>query len=269
MSTSISRLRKNLKHIGPGFIKRRVLASLSDARLRNISRDFSRTFEPSVARSPKQKSLSYAVRYSVFSEEMGYENQNAFLLEKDKFDEYAIHCILEHRETSKIAGTIRLISPQNEEQLLPMQTFYKKEFFPEALTPDDLRSELMVEVSRLAVPIEFRRANSKDTFRQQFAENKLSKYDKECFPFIAIGLYLSAASLAFNQGINHAFVMMEPRLARSMRFLGIKYIKIGPTIDYHGQRAPYYINAQLLLKDLAPSFKYMLKDIQTQVQKQM
>ena len=100
-------------------------------------------------------------------------------------------------------------------------------------------------------------------------ETTYSEKELRCFPFIAIGLYLTAASLALSQGIRHAFVMMEPRLARSMRFIGIKFVQIGPTIDYHGQRAPYYINAELLLKNLTPGFKYMLKDIQSQVNKQI
>lgn len=261
MTAPISRIRKNLQHIGPGFIKRRVLASLSDAKLRNISRDFSKVFAPSVARSPKHKALSYALRYSVFSEEMGYENQNAFLLEKDKFDEYALHCILEHRATNKVAGTIRLVSPQSEEQLLPMQLFYKEEYFSEALTPYDFRSELMVEVSRLAVPIEFRRANTKDTFRKQFAENKLTKYDKDCFPFIAIGLYFMAISVALSNNIRHAFMMVEPRLARSLKFIGLSLVQIGPVSEYFGVRAPYYLRVNTLPFKLRKGYYSLFSNI--------
>ena len=94
-----------------------------------------------------------------------------------------------------------------------------------------------------------------------YSENEL-----RCFPFIAIGLYFSAAALAMKQGIKHAYVMMEPRLARSMRFIGIKFEQIGPVIDYHGRRAPYYINQELLLKNLTPGFAVMLKHIQKSIQ---
>jgi len=55
--------------------------------------------------------------------------------------------------------------------------------------------------------------------------------------------------------------MMEPRLARNMGFVGIKFRQIGPVVDYHGRRAPYYINAELLHAHLARGFKMMLKNI--------
>merc|ERR1712000_558751 len=97
-----------------------------------------------------------------------------------------------------------------------------------------------------------------------YSENEL-----RCFPFIAIGLYFSAAALAMKQGIQHAYVMMEPRLARSMRFIGIKFDQIGPVIDYHGRRAPYYINQPILLKNLSRGFKTMLSHISRNVNKQL
>ena len=118
---------------------------------------------------------------------------------------------------------------------------------------------------RLAVPSRFRR-RAMDKFdgaatgvinTQTYSEKEL-----RCFPFIAVGLYFSAASLAMRNNIQHAYVMMEPRLARSMRFVGIKFEQIGPVVDYHGRRAPYYINQSMLLKSLSPGFKTMLTHIQ-------
>ena len=62
--------------------------------------------------------------------------------------------------------------------------------------------------------------------------------------------------------------MMEPRLARSMRFVGIKFDQIGPVVEYHGKRAPYYINLNLLTKSLRPGFAKMLADILRSIEKQ-
>jgi N-acyl amino acid synthase of PEP-CTERM/exosortase system len=88
-----------------------------------------------------------------------------------------------------------------------------------------------------------------------------SDTELRCFPFIAVGLYFAAAALALENDIKHAYVMMEPRLARSMGFVGIKFKQIGPVVDYHGKRAPYYINQELLNTKLSPSFLRMLTDI--------
>ena len=68
------------------------------------------------------------------------------------------------------------------------------------------------------------------------------------------------------EGIQHTYVMMEPRLARSMSFVGIKFEQLGPVVDYHGKRAPYYINPKLLVDNLTPGFKNMLNKIQSNIQ---
>jgi N-acyl amino acid synthase of PEP-CTERM/exosortase system len=72
---------------------------------------------------------------------------------------------------------------------------------------------------------------------------------------------MSAASIAIDSGIEHAYVMMEPRLARSMKFIGIKFIQIGEPIEYHGLRVPYYINPQIFLDNLSPSFTYLYNSV--------
>jgi N-acyl amino acid synthase of PEP-CTERM/exosortase system len=62
--------------------------------------------------------------------------------------------------------------------------------------------------------------------------------------------------------------MMEPRLARSLRFVGIPFQQVGPVVEYHGKRAPYYISRHLLMSGLTPGFKRMLKNIEKKVNSQ-
>ena len=59
--------------------------------------------------------------------------------------------------------------------------------------------------------------------------------------------------------------MMEPRLARSLRFVGISFEKVGPIVEYHGQRAPYYISRNLLMTGLTPGFKKILNNIDKKI----
>ena len=80
---------------------------------------------------------------------------------------------------------------------------------------------------------------------------------------------MSAASLALKAGKKHAFVMMEPRLARSMKFVGIKFIQLGKPVDYHGLRAPYYINAEIFLSNLTAGFKKLFKSIESDMERQI
>jgi N-acyl amino acid synthase of PEP-CTERM/exosortase system len=62
--------------------------------------------------------------------------------------------------------------------------------------------------------------------------------------------------------------MMEPRLARSLRFVGIPFEQVGPVVEYHGKRAPFYISQELLMTGLSPGFKNMLKNIDKKIEQQ-
>mgnify|MGYP003634997006 FL=1 len=67
--------------------------------------------------------------------------------------------------------------------------------------------------------------------------------------------------MSMETGVKHVYVMMEPRLARSMKFVGINFIQLGEAIDYHGLRAPYYISADMFMENLSPGFKCLYRAI--------
>ena len=71
------------------------------------------------------------------------------------------------------------------------------------------------------------------------------------------------------QLVKHVYVMMEPRLARSMKFVGIHFIQLGEAIDYHGLRAPYYINSTIFMENLSPGFKCLYKEISRDISKHL
>jgi chromosome condensin MukBEF ATPase and DNA-binding subunit MukB len=55
---------------------------------------------------------------------------------------------------------------------------------------------------------------------------------------------------------------MEPRLARSLDFVGIHFTQLGPVIDYHGKRAAYYVDSRELRKNLSLGYKKFLEMIE-------
>ncbi len=234
-----------------------------------ICSHFSTYLGPMIAVTTEQKEHVFRIRHNVYCEELNFENIRDNGLETDEFDDFSQYCLIHHNSSNRFAGTVRLVTPSNEGELLPIEKYCLDSITNNELDPRKFDRNEVCEISRLAVPHEFRRRQM-DQFAgaatgaintKTYSENEL-----RCFPFIAIGLYFSAAALAMKQGIKHAYVMMEPRLARSMRFIGIKFEQIGPVIDYHGRRAPYYINQELLLKNLTPGFAVMLKHIQKSIQ---
>ena len=244
------------------------LEKLQEAKF--ISKHFSDFLEPVVAQSQSTRDQSYTIRHNVYCEELGFEPLRSDKLEKDEFDTFSSPCLIKHRRSGHYAGTVRLVRPQSEEQLLPIEKFCLDSITHETLNPRNFARQDICEISRLAVPLEFRKRQM-DKFSGAaigvINEHTYSENELRCFPFISIGLYFSAAALVIHNDIKHTYVMMEPRLARSMRFIGIQFEQIGPVVDYHGKRAPYYINPTLLFHNLRPSFRVMLNDIQETIGK--
>lgn len=231
-----------------------------------ISSHFSTYLIPTIANDEELKKEVFKIRHNVYCEELAFEPVKSNGLELDEFDNFSLHCLIQHVASKSFAGTVRIVRPTEDHQKLPIEKYCLNSITDDELNPANFAREDVCEVSRLAVPRAFRRRqidNHDGAAVGIINQQSYSETELRCFPFIAVGLYFAAAGMALEQGIKHAYVMMEPRLARSMGFVGIKFQQIGPVVDYHGKRAPYYINQKLLNTSLSPSFAKMLSDIRT------
>jgi N-acyl amino acid synthase of PEP-CTERM/exosortase system len=248
--------------IGP--LVRKAMNVAVNREVKSVANHFSSYLKPVLATTDELKNNSYAIRHGVYCEELNFLPTNDTTIEKDEFDDFSLPCLIQHLPTSRYAGTIRVVCPQEGKEQIPIQKFCLNSITPGKINPNDFKPYEVCEISRLAVPNEFRRRQS-DKFKGAATgvinQQIYSEEELRCFPFIAIGLYLSGASVVIENSIKHTFVMMEPRLARSMSFVGIQFEQIGPPIEYHGKRAPYYINPSLLMKNLTPGFRLMLDNI--------
>ncbi|NTS77740.1 PEP-CTERM/exosortase system-associated acyltransferase [Catenovulum sp. SM1970] len=255
-----------LKHVA-GSVARHV----ANSKAKKIAEHFAIFLEPIVAFEPNDKSEVFKIRHNVYCTELGFEEERPDQQEKDLFDDYSIHCLIQHKSSKKYAGTIRLITPKKEEEVLPIEKYCLNAISDDEVHPNDFPKETVAEISRLAVPLEFRKRNA-DKFdgasTGAINEQTYSEDELRCFPFIAVGLYMSVANIAFHEKIEHVFVMMEPRLARSLAFVGIQFKKIGPTVEYHGKRAPYYISRQMLIDSLPAGFIRLMNNISGNIDRQ-
>ncbi|WP_218312889.1 PEP-CTERM/exosortase system-associated acyltransferase [Alteromonas antoniana] len=235
-----------------------------------ISQHFSSYLEPVVATSQSLCEESFKIRHNVYCDELSFEPVRENGMETDEFDAFSRHCLIHHKSSDHFAGTVRVVRPLKQGEQLPIEKYCLNSITNDKLNPAFFERHEVCEISRLAVPKDFRRRQM-DKFQGAATgvinQSTYSETELRCFPFIAVGLYFSAAAMVIHNEIKHAYVMMEPRLARSMGFVGIKFEQIGPVIEYHGKRAPYYINQDLLYKTLTPGFKIMLKHIQQTVNK--
>ena len=247
-----------------GPLINKVVNFAANRQANKISQHFTEYLSPVVAFGQDLQEESFKIRHNVYCEELKFEDKRPDGMEEDAFDKQSIHCLIQHIPTGSYAGTVRIVKSNNIQELLPIEKYCISSIDDEKVHPKDFSRREICEISRLAVPSQFRKRQTDryvGSATGVINEQTYSERELRCFPFIAVGLYLSAASICLRQDINHCFVMMEPRLARSLRFIGIPFEKVGPVVEYHGQRAPYYISRHLLMNGLTPGFKKMLSNI--------
>ncbi|WP_062064294.1 PEP-CTERM/exosortase system-associated acyltransferase [Cellvibrio sp. OA-2007] len=243
-------------------------AALASDEAENIAQHFSHYLKPQIAKSDPLKQEVYKLRYQVYCEELHFEETNATHIEQDEFDSRSIHCFIRHINTNALAGTLRVIATRNTDELLPMEKFCPQAITDENLRPRNFPAHQICEVSRLAVPLSFRKRQV-DQFSGgatgAINETIFSTQELRFFPYIAVSLYLSAIALCHKSRIHHVFVMMEPRLARSLNFVGIHFTQIGAPVEYHGKRAAYYVDIRQLRKKMSIGYRKLLAMIEQEL----
>jgi len=251
-----------------GGMVKKAISTLASNDAKHISEHFSKYLKPQVALSDDLRHEVFRLRHNVYCEELHFEEVKPNYEECDEFDTHSIHCFIRHLASSQMAGTVRLITSNSPEQLLPIEQFCMHAIEDLEFSPKNFPREHICEFSRLAVPAMFRK-RAVDKFAGAATgvidETNFSANELRCFPYIAICLYMAAAAMAFHSDRLHAFVMMEPRLARSLSFVGINFKQLGAPIEYHGKRAAYYINSDMFRKNISSGYIKLMKSIEKEL----
>jgi len=255
-----------------GDLTKKLVSMKVSHEANDIAEHFTQFLETQVAVTNALKEEVFKIRHNVYCEELAFEEIKESSQEKDEFDEQSIFSLIKHKPSSIYTSCVRVVRIQKEGQLLPIEKFCLDSITDEKLHPSRFNRNEICEISRLAVKADFRRRKIdqyKGSGTGVIQASSYSEVELRCFPFIAIGLYMAAATMAIDTGIKHAYVMMEPRLAHSMKFVGIKFKQLGEPTDYHGLRAPYYINPKMFLSNLSPGFKNLYKVIRHDISEQL
>ena len=210
----------------------------------------------------------YRIRYDVYCSELGWEpaSDNPGGLETDAYDPSSRHCLLLHRPSDTYAGCVRLViaNPDTTRPAIPLQEHCRETLNPEILNIGSLPRGSFGEISRLAIRKEFRRRPGEDETPDGMGKDlfRMQQSQRRRFPHIALGLYLGAASIGIGEGMRGVFAMMEPRLARHLKITGIKFLQVGAVMEYHGPRAPFYIDRAGLFNSLRPELLELLEVIE-------
>src|SRR5262249_5884464 len=137
------------------------------------------------------------------------------------------HSVLIHRATNMALGTVRIVLPvrDNLETSFAVQRVMDKESLK---VLNSLPLHRTAEASRFSVSRELRRA-----------PNGSGNQDNSG-PFMRRGLVEALIRMTHDHGITHLCAAMEPTLLRMLAAMAIRFIPIGPLVEFHGLRQPCY-----------------------------
>jgi N-acyl amino acid synthase of PEP-CTERM/exosortase system len=230
-----------------------------------IGEQFREQFEAVFANTAELKKEVYRIRYEVYCQELGYESPDKFpdRQEIDSYDERSLHCLLKYRMSGQYAGCVRLVypDPNQSDRSLPISKICSLD-----LDLKELPTHSFGEVSRLAVIDRFRRRTGESQtpaglllFPNQTQEER----EKRSFPIIALSLYLAATCLGIESGMERVLVLMEPRLARHLRYFGFVFTQIGDFVEFRGKRGPYQIITASVVEGLPAHIAELMEVIRS------
>lgn len=211
--------------------------------MNDITAAFHEYFEVIIADTPALLKNVFNLRYRVLCVDNKYPDIDASSypdeLESDEYDSRSLHLLLRHKPSNTFIGTTRLIlsNSSDTDQRFPVELH--TQFYP-AYANMNLQRQHTAEVSRFATLRDFFRR--KDDFH--FVIGKSSKQSDESgrrrFPHPMLGLAIGIIQICAKYDMYYLFSAMDPALNRLFGFYGMQFEPIGPLVNYHGLRRPYY-----------------------------
>jgi N-acyl amino acid synthase of PEP-CTERM/exosortase system len=193
---------------------------------------------------------AHALRYQVYCVEHQFEDpaQQVGNREVDVHDAHSVHAVLIHRPTGRVAGCVRLILPGDVNDAdLPIRGLLAAADLERF---DQLERNTTAEISRYAVSKEFRR-RAGETLYPDVNSDLTTQDTRRLMPHMSLGLIRGIALLAAGQGITHVCAVMAPALLRLLERFGLHFERLGPSIEYHGERQACVAAVENLLAGLA------------------
>lgn len=229
------------------FRGRKFLPELPESILMNdVVAAFNEYFEVIDANSPELLCEVFHLRYQVLCIEQrapGFEASSyPEKMESDGYDRHSSHILLRHRPSDKFVGAARLILPDplDPYKLFPTERHMRLD--PALIDTSKLVRQTTGEISRLVVVRRFSRRRDELLHALENGMNvqKWSPTIQRRFPHPMLALAVGIIRMSVEQNINHWLSVMEPALNRLLGLYGLQLDPVGPIIDHHGLRRPYY-----------------------------
>ena len=236
---------------------------------RDLGAGFRHLFELTVALDDATLDQVFRIRHDVYCRDLGWEPLHEDGRESDEFDRHSFHCLLRRRGTGEPVGCTRLILARPEDPTcpLPFEESCKDVLDRSIADPARMPRNTLGEVSRLAVLSTFRQRKREAATEVSITDDDFaSRASKTRFPFIPVSLYLGAAAIARHVGVEHVFVLTEPRLAVHFARIGFDIRTVGGSIEHRGTRVPSLLSASKVVVGLRPMIRPLYDAIEEAVE---
>lgn len=233
----------------------------------NLFDAFNQYFDLVLANTPESLKTCYRLRYDVYCKEAAIPGFNAENypdgLEQDQYDERSLHCLLIHRPTERVAGTVRLVLHALDNHFtFPIEKATRLEVLPR---------HRIGEVSRLIVAPDFRMRKGEtrqlqgvapeleDSAHKNGRRDPHAKWNgpdlrnavpRRRFPHPVLGLVMGLVQMSFEENLSYLYAGMEPACARFLRSFGIDFAPISPIIDFYGPCKGYLCYIPAILENV-------------------
>ena len=211
---------------------------------------FDESYEVILADTETARRIHYQLRYQVYCLDEGFEEHSKYPdgMERDDWDDHAVHFIVQSKQTREWIAAMRLILPQQKS--LPV----------EELCDIDSRvmefnsNENIAEISRICVKNTFRHKQVLQpiTNRTQESLNMWTSPVTKAYSNtpervykkseIMLGLLRAASVFSQNNNIHNWCFLTTPALARLISQMNIQLIRVGPACLHRGKRFPFLAN---------------------------
>lgn len=225
--------------------------------MNDLYKSFHEFFEIVIADTNELLEIAYSVRYQVLCVEKRLPGFDASLypdkLEKDNYDNHSSHFLIRFRPTGDFIGTARLImfNPLQPENLFPIELYGQLD--PALCDLKTLPRQRTAEISRFVIVNQFdqRKADRRNHGTERINENSIARerrsMDRRCAPHLALLLAAGIVRLCAKQNISYWLSVMDPALNRLLGYYGLNLNPIGPIVNYHGLRRPYFAKVEDVL----------------------
>ncbi len=194
----------------------------------------------------------YRLRYRVYCVENKFEDYRSYPneMEKDEYDHHSAHILLKHRPSGRYIGTARMVL---QDRLDPYKAFPVEKYLQidsDKMEIDKLPRQNLAEISRFAVLQQFSRRRLDNNKPDKLNVKDKSVLDRRRFPNVFLALAVGVFQMSAARDVEYWVSAMNPVLNRLLGYYGLGLHPVGPLVDYHGMRRPYYAKISNILHKL-------------------